>query len=75
MSNEVIKKKEKYIEEIKKLVENLKYGSLILIVQDGKVIHTKICRIHIHALVVIKTMLEESICQLIKYVKIQKLFH
>ncbi|MBQ2276320.1 MAG: YezD family protein [Lachnospiraceae bacterium] len=38
MSNEVIKKEEKYIEEIKKLVENLKYGSLTLIVQDGKVI-------------------------------------
>ena len=75
MSNEVIKKEEKYIEEIKKLVENLKYGSLTLIVQDGKVIHTKICRIYIHALVVIKTMLEESINQLIKYVKIQNLFH
>lgn len=37
MSTE-IRKEEGYIEEIKKLVENLKYGSLTLIVQDGKVI-------------------------------------
>ena len=67
MSNEVIKKEEKYIEEIKKLVENLKYGSLTLIVQDGKVIHTKICRIYIHALVVIKTMFYKKDILFVKF--------
>ena len=31
-------KNENYIEEIKKIVKEIKYGSITLIVQDGKVI-------------------------------------
>ena len=31
-------KNEKYIEEVKRIVKEIKYGSITLIVQDGKVI-------------------------------------
>ena len=31
-------KNEKYLEEVKRIVKEIKYGSITLIVQDGKVI-------------------------------------
>ncbi|MBR1744212.1 MAG: YezD family protein [Lachnospiraceae bacterium] len=38
MADSLSKKEEAYIEKIKKLVKEIKYGSVTLIIQDGKVI-------------------------------------
>ena len=38
LSNNISDKADGYLDEVKKSVNNIKYGSITLIIQDGKVI-------------------------------------